>query len=60
MGICKTCLGCNLLEDKNFKGKDRCEYYVCSYSMDHNSFNSNYTYSNKSVANIKNNKTLNR
>ena len=60
MGICRTCLGCNLLEDKNFEGKGRCEYYVCSYSMDHNSFTSNYTYSNKSASNVKDNKTLNR
>lgn len=60
MDICRTCLGCNLLEDKNFKGKGRCEYYVCSYNMDHHSFTSNHTNSNKPVANIKNNKTLNR
>ena len=26
IGICKNCLGCNRVEDKNFKGTYRCEY----------------------------------
>jgi len=26
IGLCKNCLGCNRLEDKNFKGTYRCEY----------------------------------
>ena len=26
VGKCKTCLGCNRLEDINFKGVYRCEY----------------------------------
>lgn len=60
MDICRSCLGCNLLEDKNFKGKDKCEYYVYDNSMDHNSFNSNYINSNKPADNIKNDKALNR
>ena len=47
MDICKTCLGCNLLEDKNFKGKDRCEYYVYSYNMAFTTFNNSNTTSNK-------------
>lgn len=25
-GLCKNCLGCNRLEDKNFEGVYRCEY----------------------------------
>ena len=25
-GLCKHCLGCNKLEDPNFKGVYRCEY----------------------------------
>jgi hypothetical protein len=25
---CKRCLGCNLLESENFKGKYRCEKFV--------------------------------
>lgn len=24
--ICKKCLGCNKLEDENFKGVQKCEY----------------------------------
>ena len=24
--LCKKCLGCNKLEDKNFKGVEECEY----------------------------------
>jgi len=27
-GKCKTCLGCNLLEDFGFKGKKKCKYYI--------------------------------
>lgn len=26
-GLCITCLGCNRLEDENFKGTYRCEYW---------------------------------
>ena len=26
IGLCKNCLGCNRLEDMNFKGTYRCEY----------------------------------
>lgn len=26
-GVCKKCLGCQRLEDENFKGIWRCEYY---------------------------------
>ena len=26
VGLCITCLGCNRLEDKNFKGVYRCEF----------------------------------
>lgn len=47
MDICRTCLGCNLLEDKNFKGKDKCEYYVYGKFMDRTSFISNNDDSNK-------------
>ena len=28
IGKCKNCLGCNLLELENFKGKYRCENFV--------------------------------
>lgn len=45
--ICNKCLGCNLLEDKNFKGKDKCEYYVYDKFMDRASFISNNDSSNK-------------
>lgn len=47
MIICRTCLGCNLLEDKNFKGKDKCEYYVYDSSMDSTTFISNNNGSTK-------------
>lgn len=47
MDICRSCLGCNLLEDKNFKGKDKCEYYVYDNLMDRASFISNNDSSNK-------------
>lgn len=60
MDICRSCLGCNLIENKNFKGKDKCEYYVYDNYMDHFTLNSNYINSNKSATNIKNNKALNR
>lgn len=26
-GKCQTCLGCKLLDDLNFKGKNECDYY---------------------------------
>lgn len=26
IGLCKGCLGCNKLEDENFKGTYRCKY----------------------------------
>lgn len=26
IGVCRNCLGCNRLEDSNFKGVYRCEY----------------------------------
>ena len=26
--LCKKCLGCNKLEDKNFKGVEECEYFT--------------------------------
>ena len=25
-GLCKDCLGCQRLEDKNFKGVEKCEW----------------------------------
>lgn len=28
IGKCKNCIGCNLLELENFKGKYRCENFV--------------------------------
>ena len=46
--MCKTCLGCNLLEDKNFKGKDKCEYYVYDSSLDRTTLVSNNNSSIKS------------
>ena len=46
--MCKTCLGCNLLEDKNFKGKDKCEYYVYDGSLDRAALVSNNNSSIKS------------
>lgn len=27
-GVCRTCAGCNRLEDINFKGKDKCEHHL--------------------------------
>lgn len=27
-GKCRTCLGCNLLELEEFKGKQKCENYI--------------------------------
>lgn len=27
IGLCRNCLGCNRLEDKNFIGTYRCEYW---------------------------------
>lgn len=27
-GKCKSCLGCNLLEDFGFKGRKKCENYI--------------------------------
>lgn len=30
-GKCKTCLGCNLLDDFGFKGRKRCKYYQKTY-----------------------------
>ena len=27
--LCKSCLGCNQLENINFKGVETCENYVC-------------------------------
>lgn len=27
-GKCKTCLGCGMLEDKGFKGRKKCKYYI--------------------------------
>lgn len=28
IGKCKNCIGCNLLELENFKGKYRCENFI--------------------------------
>lgn len=28
LGKCITCLGCNLLENPNFTGKQECKYYI--------------------------------
>ena len=28
MNLCKKCIGCNRLEDINFKGIYRCQYYT--------------------------------
>lgn len=33
-GKCKTCLGCNRLEDENFTGIWRCENYIEGKSKD--------------------------
>lgn len=27
-GKCKKCIGCNLLENEDFKEKEHCEYYI--------------------------------
>ena len=27
-GKCKDCIGCNLLEDIGFKGREHCKYYI--------------------------------
>ena len=28
IGLCKNCLGCNQLENKDFKGIYNCKYYI--------------------------------
>ena len=27
-GKCRTCLGCNLLEEQGFKGREECKYFI--------------------------------
>ena len=29
--LCKFCLGCSKLEDKNFNGVMRCRYFIAGY-----------------------------
>lgn len=30
--LCGSCMGCSLLETRNFRGKAECSNYVCCYS----------------------------
>ena len=33
INLCKNCIGCQRLEDVNFKGTYKCEYYKNSLSL---------------------------